>query len=121
MKETHSYREPLSVNRGKNREKKTIKTMINMYCVKHHGTGEYICNECQQLLDYAEERLKKCPFKDEKLACANCRVHCYKPDMREEVLKVMHYSGLRMAYRHPVLALHHLIGRRHKPKGGIKR
>jgi hypothetical protein len=103
------------------REKKTIEIMVMMYCNSHHGGESYLCNEYRQLLDYAGKRLDQCPFKNDKPTCANCTVHCYKPDMRQKVCKVMRYSGPRMAYRHPIRALHHLIDGRHRPKGGITR
>ena len=92
-----------------------------MYCAGHHGSEGFLCNKCQYLLDYALKRLDQCPFKDDKPTCANCMVHCYKQDMRKKVLEVMHYSGPRMVYRHPVLAFHHLIDGRNKPKGDIRR
>jgi hypothetical protein len=34
--------------------------------------------------------------------------------MREEVRKIMRYSGLRMVYKHPIAALRHMIDRRRK-------
>ncbi len=70
--------------------------------------------ECAPLRDYALERLDKCPFQEGKTTCAKCRVHCYKPEMREKVRTVMRYSGPRMLYRHPVLAVMHLVDSRRK-------
>jgi hypothetical protein len=58
-------------------------------------------------------RIDKCPFQAEKPTCANCPIHCYKKDRREEVREVMRYAGPRMLLRHPVLAvLHQLDGKR---------
>ena len=42
-----------------------------------------MCPACQELSDYARLRSQKCPFMEEKTFCANCKVHCYKPEMRE--------------------------------------
>ncbi len=28
-----------------------------------------------------------------RLFCSNCRVHCYSPDMRQQIKKVMRFSG----------------------------
>jgi len=103
------------------REKKTIEVMIGMYCDKYHSSEGRLCHDCRQLLDYAWKRLEQCPFKDDKPACANCTVHCYKKDMRQKVVEVMRYSGPRMTYRHPVLAFHHLLDRRRKVKGGTNK
>jgi hypothetical protein len=97
------------------RESKTVKVMISLYCNAHHQ-DKTSCPECAELADYALERLIKCPFQEGKTTCAKCPVHCYRPSMREKIRVVMRYAGPRMAYRHPVLALYHLIdGRRKEP------
>jgi hypothetical protein len=96
------------------REFKTIRAMITLYCRDHHATGSQLCSECRALLDYAELRLEKCPFQENKTTCANCAVHCYTRSMRERVKEVMRYSGPRMTYRHPLLAFFHLIDGRKK-------
>lgn len=96
------------------REKKTITIMMRMYCRDRHGTraGE-LCDQCGALHDYAMQRIEKCPFCLAKPTCANCTIHCYKDDMREDVRQVMRYAGPRMMRRHPVLALLHILdGRR---------
>ena len=91
------------------REKKTIEFMIKIYCNGQHGTKKTLCPQCEHLLKYAEQRVHNCVLKEKKTTCAKCTVHCYKPDMREEIKKVMRYAGPRMIYRHPVLALLHLL------------
>jgi hypothetical protein len=97
------------------RESKTVKVMISMYCKDHHSNRK-LCYECAELKDYSLERLAKCPFQEGKTTCTRCPVHCFKPDMREKVRIVMRYAGLRMTYRHPVMALFHLIdGSRKEP------
>ncbi len=96
------------------RERKTISIMIGMYCRDQHGAqpGE-LCAECADLRAYAMFRIDKCPYCEGKPTCANCPIHCYKKDRREEVRSVMRYAGPRMLLRHPVLAiLHQLDGRR---------
>jgi hypothetical protein len=59
----------------------------------------------------------RCPFGADKPTCANCTIHCYRAEMREQVREVMRYSGPRMMWRHPLLALAHLLidGRRAAP------
>ena len=32
--------------------------------------------------EYARSRSDRCPFMETQTFCANCRVHCYKPEMR---------------------------------------
>ena len=70
-----------------------------------------LCAECQELLQYALERLDNCPFQEHKTTCENCPVHCYRPEMRERIRAVMRYAGPRMLFRHPLLALLHLWDR----------
>ena len=83
--------------------------MIGLYCRKKHYTNGSLCEECQALNDYAIMRSDKCPFMESKTFCSNCRVHCYKPDMRERIREVMRFSGPRMIFHHPVMAVRHVI------------
>lgn len=101
------------------REARTIEAMVVIYCHDKHGTrGEALCDDCQALLSYAGLRLNKCPYQENKTTCAKCPTHCYKPDRREAVRQVMRYAGPRMLWRHPFLAIMHLLvdGRREKPE-----
>ena len=97
------------------REIQTVRKMIGIYCRNHHGGGKTLCEECRKLSVYAEQRAKKCPFGDDKPACSQCPIHCYKPRMKEQIGRVMRFSGPRMIYRHPILALRHLIAKRKTP------
>jgi len=90
------------------RERKTVAAMIAVYCCKYHST-EALCPECKKLLEYADKRIEKCPFQERKTTCAKCPVHCYKPEMRQRIKNVMRYSGPRMIYKHPVMAIQHLM------------
>jgi len=96
-------------------EMKTIAVMIAIYCEGHHTSarGE-LCTGCRQVRDYAEKRLTLCPFQQEKPTCGNCSIHCYKKDMRDTIKAVMRYAGPRMSYRHPVMALRHLLDSRRR-------
>ncbi len=98
------------------RERRTVEAMIRLYCHDRHGTRAEVCAECQSLMDYAGERLAKCPFQEGKTTCGNCRVHCYKPEMRERAREMMRTAGPRMPLRHPLLTLWHFLdGRRKEP------
>jgi predicted amidophosphoribosyltransferase len=97
------------------RERATIEIMIALYCHGQHKMRK-LCPECQELLEYARERLARCPFQAGKTTCGRCRVHCYRHEMREKVKAVMRYSGPRMIYKHPLLVLQHLFdGLRENP------
>jgi hypothetical protein len=89
-------------------EKKTLIAMIGIYCESVHG-GKEMCDECMQLQEYALQRIDRCFFGSGKPACKNCPVHCYSPKRREEIRKVMRFSGPAMLVKHPVLAILHLV------------
>ena len=92
---------------------KTIETMVRMYCRGHRHEGRApLCRDCGALLEYATRRLERCVFGDAKPTCANCVVHCYRADMREQMRVVMRWAGPRMMLRHPVMAITHLIDER---------
>lgn len=92
------------------REHRTIAAMIHIYCQKKHGSRRrQLCSECQEMLEYATVRLEKCPFGGEKSTCANCAVHCYRPDMRQRVREIMRFAGPYMMFRHPYLSFMHLV------------
>lgn len=94
----------------RNTEQETIKVMIEIYCRGKHKTkkGE-LCEECEQLRRYCNERINKCPFMETKTFCSNCKVHCYKKDMRAKVKEVMRYSGPRMMFHNPIMVFKHVI------------
>lgn len=97
------------------RELFTVEKMIGIYCRRVHHTRGGRCPECEKLYAYAGERIARCKFGADKPACAKCPIHCYKPEMKEAIKKVMRYAGPRMLTRHPVLAWHHLIDSKRKP------
>lgn len=96
------------------REMRTMTRMLRLYCRDHHARGSgQVCAECDEFLAYARRRLEKCPYGDDKPTCANCPIHCYKPAPRAFAREMMGYAGPRMMFRHPWLALMHLLdGRR---------
>ncbi|MGC9398317.1 MAG: nitrous oxide-stimulated promoter family protein [Anaerolineae bacterium] len=91
------------------RERQTIRAMIRLYCRDKHSPPGDLCPACEALLHYAYHRLDKCPFQESKPTCANCPIHCYAPDKRAQIRTVMRYAGPRMLWRHPILALRHLL------------
>ena len=95
------------------REMRTVTAMVHLYCREQHHTEDELCAECSAIQEYAMRRLERCPFQEGKTTCAKCAVHCYKPDMREQIRVIMRYAGPRMLWKHPVLAVQHLMdGRR---------
>lgn len=91
------------------REAKAVEVMIKMYCKAHHHTKQELCSHCQELNDYAKIRVSKCKYGVKKPVCAKCTTHCYKPELRLKIKQVMRYAGPRMIYRHPIIAIEHLL------------
>lgn len=83
--------------------------MLQIACRGRHGTQDGLCEACEELLEYALDRLDKCPFQVRKPTCAQCPIHCYRPSMRDEIRAVMRYAGPRMLFQHPLLALGHFV------------
>lgn len=89
-------------------EQQTVTAMVRLYCAEHHPNDNGVCRDCGALLQYAHARLAACPYGAGKPTCKACPIHCYKPEPREAMKTVMRFSGPRMLWRHPWLALVHL-------------
>lgn len=103
--------EEIAIKREK--EKKTVRLMIEIYCHKKHGTrGDALCDACTELADYATARVEHCPYMATKTFCSACKTHCYKPKMRERIRKVMKFSGPRMLIYSPIMVIKHKFEKR---------
>ena len=99
-----------NIESKREKEKFMVEQMIGLYCRKNHKTEKgQMCPECKELAEYAKSRSDNCPFMENKTFCSNCKVHCYKPEMREKIRKVMRFSGPRMIFVHPVMAIKHVV------------
>ncbi len=90
------------------KEKRVVEIMVRLYC-RHKEGNDCLCTDCSALVEYARYRLERCPFGERKTSCKRCSVHCYKPEMRERMRQVMRFSGPRMLFRHPWIAMKHLL------------
>lgn len=90
------------------REKSTVGAMISYYCKKNHGSKN-MCSSCSDLFEYAKTRLDKCQFGNEKPVCKECTVHCYSKVQAIKIKEIMSFSGPAMLFRHPILAIYHLL------------
>jgi hypothetical protein len=98
------------------RERQTVRRMLEIFCRDQHAQQHAaLCEECDGLYSYAMARLDGCPFKADKPTCKVCPVHCYRKDRRAQMREVMIYSGPRMLWSHPVLAIRHLLDERKRP------
>lgn len=91
------------------KEKQTVELMIGIYCRGQHKS-KTLCPECSQLRDYAHQQLDRCTFGEKKEKCMYCPIHCYEPEMREKIRKVMRYSGPRMMLYHPIITIKTMLG-----------
>ncbi|GAL29868.1 hypothetical protein JCM19239_5682 [Vibrio variabilis] len=63
-------------------EFKTVVAMMKIYCKQHHGSST-LCQQCRELLVYAETKLDRCPYGESKPTCNKCPIHCYKPEEKK--------------------------------------
>jgi hypothetical protein len=106
------------------RERRTMETMVRLFCSGVHRRRAEECPTCSDFLAYAHKRVEKCPYQQDKPPCAKCPIHCYMPSRRTQVKAVMRYAGPRMALRHPWFALRHWLasfkkapeGKRNRPE-----
>ena len=99
-----------------NYEKRIVGLMIELYChKKHNTTKKELCADCASLKTFCHSKLDKCPFGDEKGACSDCGVHCYKNTVeRDKIRDVMRFSGPRMIMYYPWDSLLHIVRRKRK-------
>lgn len=90
------------------RELNTLKKMIHIYCNRNHKSIN-LCSMCKKLEEYASQRLSKCPFLPNKPVCEDCAIHCYKINYRDEIKKIMRFSGPRLIFYHPIYLIRHYI------------
>ncbi len=57
-----------------------------------------LCADCRRLLHHAAAKRVQCPY-DPKPICKKCPTHCYAPDYREKMRRVMRFSGLYLVKR----------------------
>lgn len=98
------------------RERIIVSAMISMYCEGTHASGKGLCEDCKALKIYTAKRLLSCLYGEIKPVCKECPVHCYAPQRREQMQKVMRYSGPRMFYKKPGFAIIHMIDNILTPK-----
>ena len=92
------------------REKEVVSRMIELYCKKRLGMIG-ISDRYKELEVYAYKRLEMCKFGEDKPNCKRCTIHCYKPEMREEIRAIMRWAGPRMLIYDPIAAIRHLFNK----------
>ena len=107
---------PTELTRKELKDLRLLARFIECWCGVHHDTAareaigsnavlaplalhdSRLCKECRGLLDYAIARRRACPLKP-KPACKDCPIHCYKPERRAEIRKIMRFSGRHLILR----------------------
>lgn len=106
---------------------RTLARFIDVYCRRRHpashkspaslkthdvqavvGATVRLCSDCQKLLAHAFVKRSRCPL-EPKPACKHCQSHCYHPDYRRRIQRVMKYSGLRLLFSGRLGYLIHLL------------
>lgn len=92
-------------------EFKTIQKMVHIYCRAFHQqkVKTTTCETCLEFIRYANEKLDRCPYGQDKPTCNKCPIHCYKQQPRQQAQNIMRYAGPRMLIKHPILAIKHLF------------
>lgn len=96
------------MHRRVKKEKRIVTKMIYTYCRDIHQT-EPLCEDCEELLNYAEKRLLKCPFIKNKPICSSCDIHCYNTKQQDRIRELMHTVGPKMIYTHTLDTLWYLF------------
>lgn len=115
-----------SYNRIK-KEKYVVYNLISFYCICHshknkllnfislnqnqnsNNVEKRLCPSCNKLIRYAFKRLNYCPFSLNKTTCSKCTIHCYAPQMKVQIKKVMKWSGPKIFLLRPDISFWHLI------------
>lgn len=97
----------MTAEERRRKEKILLDRMIRIYCRGNHQ-GQTLCDSCRQIEEYAFSRIEHCPYMETKTFCSSCEVHCYQPEMRERIRKVMRYSGPRLMLYHPAAVCSHM-------------
>jgi hypothetical protein len=124
---------PPALDRCLRRDLRTLVCFVAMYCRKHHHGAALaelnlrgidvalwrsrgiwgrrpirLCPACAKLLGHALVKRLHCPM-NPKPACKHCPNHCYHPTYRQEMRRVMRYSGRALILRGRLDYLWHLL------------
>ncbi len=91
------------------REKQMVDAMVKIYCQDHHHTSSLLCSTCNELKEYAKGRLDNCRYQEKKPVCGRCGLKCYNAAFKDAAERMFTYAGPRMALRHPMLGLQHIL------------
>lgn len=105
----------------------TLAKFVHIYCRENHrggekrqfyykgkGSGELslprmtLCEDCFKLLNHGIAKRAMCPM-DPKPMCKKCPNQCYHPFYKEQMRKVMKFSGIYLIKRGRLDMLYHYL------------
>lgn len=99
----------MTVEEKRQLELKTMRQIIGIYCHdKHHTQKGKLCENCEQVWQYAQHRIAVCPHMEHKTFCSVCKTHCYAPTYRDKIREIMRYGGPRMLFVSPIQVIRHM-------------
>lgn len=96
-------------------DRDTLLGLFKIYCAHEHADkaegieNDSLCPSCRVSLDYSLERTLTCKLKGSGQLCSSCPVHCFEPDQRENIRKIMRFSGPRLIWKSPLLAIRYVL------------
>ncbi len=78
--------------------------MIQQYCRRLHR-GAVICEECQSLVNYIEQKIALCRSGKQKSACLQCTNTCLSDAQRLKLKHVMTWSVDRVGWKEPTMMI----------------
>ena len=109
------------------RDLATLARFIDFYCRRRHRLAPRspvrikthdvdamvrkpleLCSSCRKLLAHAFVKRMRCPLSP-KPACKHCSSHCYHPNYRRDIQRVMKFSGPRLVLSGGLDYLRHLL------------
>jgi len=99
----------MTVEEKRQLELKTMRQIIGIYCHdKHHTPKGQLCEDCEEVWQYAQHRIDVCPHMEHKTFCSVCKTHCYAPTYRGKIREIMRYGGPRMLLHSPIQVVRHM-------------
>ena len=78
--------------------------MVELHC-KCGAGHEKVCTSCEELVEYINEQIDRCPYGSEKCLCRSCQTSCFSEDMKMRFHQAIRGSNLRMMLVNPYLML----------------
>ncbi|MDO5028056.1 MAG: nitrous oxide-stimulated promoter family protein [Bacillota bacterium] len=88
------------------KKKEILRLMVEIYKKAHPDQAE----DLLALETYAIDKMTNCPNKNKNIVCKSCTIHCYQKEQRQQIKKIMRFSGPRMLVLHPILTIEYFFG-----------